>query len=291
MTPATLVDDLQAVLDDAPLNLARAALVIARLEYPSLQPEPWLAAIDALGAEAEQRLAPVAHAPLRTRIALLNALIFDDHGFSGNTAHYDDFRNSCLNVVLERRLGIPITLALVYMEAGRRAGLDIRGVAFPGHFLMRAIANVMADGATDLILDPFNRGSEVDEVACRALLAAHVGADAESAPLDPRLLKPCTGHQMLARILNNLKRTYVELQSFERARQVTNLLLRVDPSLLTELRDRGLLAYHLEDYSSALRDLQHYLERSKNIDAADRADAKQIWSHVKTLRRRVAALN
>ena len=92
----------------------------------------------------------------------------------------------------------------------------VRGVAFPGHFLMRAIGERDGGRATDLILDPFNRGSEVDEVACRALLAAHVGADAESAPLDPRLLRPCTGHQMLARMLNNLKRTYVELRSFPR---------------------------------------------------------------------------
>lgn len=291
MTRPALVDDLQAVLDTAPLNLARAALVIARLEYPSLEPGPWLAAIDALGVEAIARLAPAAGDPLRRRVSLLNALIFDEHGFSGNTQHYDDFRNSCLNVVLERRLGIPITLALVYMEVARRAGLDIRGIAFPGHFLMRAMVAASTDGSADLILDPFNRGAEVDEAACRALLAAHLGSAAESAPLDPRLLQPCTGRQMLARILNNLKRTYVELRSFEHARQVTNLLLRVDPSLVTELRDRGLLAYHLEDYSSALRDLQQYLQRGKNTDALDRADAKQIWSHVKTLRRRVAALN
>src|SRR5262249_43049132 len=110
VTPRSVVDDLQTVLDDEPLNLARAALVIARLEYPSLEPEPWLATIAALGAEAEARLAPASALSLRARVALLNALIFDEHGFAGNTAHYDDFRNSCLNVVLERRLGIPITL-------------------------------------------------------------------------------------------------------------------------------------------------------------------------------------
>jgi hypothetical protein len=167
--------ELASVLADDPVDLARAALVIARLEYPSLDPVPTLATLSALGDRAAERLHQLDAAPVRTRIAALNRLIYREEHFAGNRAHYDDFRNSLLNVVLERRLGIPISLAVVYMEVARRAGLDVRGVAFPGHFLMR-VANPA--GEAGVILDPFDGGDEVDEQGCRQLLARRLGDDA-----------------------------------------------------------------------------------------------------------------
>ena len=278
-----IADDLRRVLEREPLDLPRAALVIARLEYPRLDAETPLATLADLGRRAADRLDTLGDRPVRARISALNQLLFDEERFAGNRSQYDDVRNSLLNVVLARKLGIPISLALVYMDVARRADLDVRGVAFPGHFLMR----VEAGGEPAVVLDPFDAGAEVDDVARRELLAKHAGDDV---PFDGRLLEPCTARQMLARMLNNLKRIYVEQRAFQQALAVTDLLLAVDPTLLAELRDRGLLAYHLDDFAAALRDLQDYLKI--RVWADDDGDEKdRIWEHVKNLRRRVAGLN
>jgi regulator of sirC expression with transglutaminase-like and TPR domain len=266
-------------------DLATPALLIARLECPSLDPQPYLTRLDEMGRAARDRL--IASGCLEdtrksdTAVDVLNAYLFDEEGFTGNRERYDDPSNSFLNEVIERRTGIPITLALVYMEVARRAGIHIEGVNFPGHFLMRL---------TPLILDPFHRGARLSETDCRRLLQRHVG---DEAAYDPALLAPATKPQMLTRMLLNLKRIYVRLHSFPQARNVTELLLAVDPPALAELRDRGLLAYHMNDFAAALRDLQQYLHFSagSEVDEEARSDHEQLWEHVKTLRRRVASLN
>src|SRR5262245_9208442 len=266
-------------------DLATPALAIARLECPSLDPAPSLAQLDRMGATARERLMASGCLQDSRRsegaVDVLNTYLFDEEGFTGNRDRYDDPSNSFLNEVLERRTGIPITLALVYMEVARRAGIHIDGVNFPGHFLMRF---------TPLILDPFHRGARLSENDCRRLLQRHVG---EEAAFDPALLSPATKPQMLTRVLLNLKRIYVRLHSFPQARNVTELLLAVDPPALAELRDRGLLAYHMNDFAAALRDLQQYLHFSagSEVDEEGRSDHEQLWEHVKTLRRRVASLN
>jgi regulator of sirC expression with transglutaminase-like and TPR domain len=276
-------------------DLATPALVIARLECPLLDPEPYLAQLDAMGAAARERL--MASGCLQdarkfeSAVDVLNTYLFDEQGFTGNHDRYDDPGNSFLNDVLERRTGIPITLALVYMEVARRAGIHVEGVNFPGHFLMRYPPHRNEGTATaDLILDPFHRGARLSERDCRRLLERHMGEDTA---FDPALLAPATKPQMLTRMLLNLKRTYVRLHSFPQARSVTELLLAVDPPALAELRDRGLLAYHMNDFSAALRDLQQYLHFASgaSVDEDARSDHEQIWEHVKTLRRRVANLN
>jgi regulator of sirC expression with transglutaminase-like and TPR domain len=286
----SIVTDLRGLLAEEPLDLGRAALTIARLEFPQLAISKPLDTLDRLGERATARLNPGSGAPLRARVAALNRLLFEEERFAGNRTHYEDFRNSCLNVVLERRLGIPITLALVYIEVARRAGLTVLGVGFPGHFLMR-VPGESPDGGRDLILDPFDRGTEIDAQDCRALLARQIGMMNEDVPLDPALLRPCAPRHMLSRMLNNLKRTYVEMRSFPQARCVSDLLLTVDPTLLSEVRDRGLLAYHLDDFPAALRDLESYLRLSPKLDDQGKEEWKQLWDHVKTLRRRVAGLN
>lgn len=266
-------------------DLATPALMIAQLECPLLDPGPYLEQLDAMGATARQRLASSGCLDdvrsTETAVDVLNAYLFDEQGFSGNRDRYDDPSTSFLNEVLERRTGIPITLALVYMEVSRRAGVDIDGVNFPGHFLLRC---------APMILDPFHRGARLSEHDCRRLLERHVG---EEAAFDPALLAPATKPQMLTRMLLNLKRIYVRLHSFPQARNVTELLLAVDPPGLAELRDRGLLAYHMNDFPAALRDLQQYLHftAGSSVDEDGRSDHEQLWEHVKTLRRRVAALN
>jgi regulator of sirC expression with transglutaminase-like and TPR domain len=276
-------------------DLATPALLIARLECPSLDPTPYLKQLDAMGVAARERL--MASGCLQdarrseSAVDVLNTYVFEEEGFTGNRERYDDPSNSFLNEVLERRTGIPITLALVYMEVARRAGIHVEGVNFPGHFLLRYPPH-RNEGTTttDLILDPFHRGARLSEHDCRRLLERHVG---EEAAFDPELLAPATKPQMLTRMLLNLKRIYVSLHSFPQARTVTELLLAVDPPALAELRDRGLLAYHMNDFSAALRDLQQYLHFTAGaaVDEEARSDHEQLWEHVKTLRRRVASLN
>ena len=275
-------------------DLATAALFIARLEYPRLDASRYLEQLDQMGAAALKRLGGTSSEanPFR-RIEALNTYLYYEQGFAGNETRYDDPRDSFLNEVLDRRTGIPITLALVYIEVARRAGVPVDGVNFPGHFLlrMRLSADSTDEVDTDLIVDPFHGGAILSETDCRQLLREHVG---DKAAFDPRLLMRATKQQILIRMLVNLKRIYVKMRSFPQGRAITALLLALDPSAITELRDRGLLAYHLNDFAGALRDLEAYLRfgsRGEGETADDNEERAEIWEHVKTLRRRVASLN
>jgi regulator of sirC expression with transglutaminase-like and TPR domain len=266
-----------AALSNDP-DLAMPALLIARIEYPTLDVRPYLNQLDTLGREAGLRVGAVDGA---LRVQALNRLLFDEMAFTGNSDNYSDPRNSFLNEVLDRRTGIPISLAVVYMEVARRAGLEVEGLNFPGHFLVRC---------QGLIIDAFHQGAILSEDACRVLLRRHEGEDAT---LEPHLRGHATKRQILVRMLVNLKQNYVQMNSFPQARDITGLLLAIDPTATHELRDRGLLAYHLNDFSSALRDLQTYLSLSpaKPADDEAREDYERIVEHVKTLRRRVATFN
>ena len=281
-------------------DLAVAALMIARVEYPHLDAEPYLDRLDAIGREAKLRVnealqAPEA-APLRAdpddfnRVMALNKHLFGELRFVGNNVTYEDPRNSFLNEVLDRHTGNPIALSLVYMEVARRAGVRIEGINFPGHFLLRCRTRHLDTDADDLIIDAFHGGALLSEQACRERLRRHSG-DQES--LESPILTHATKPQILARMLLNLKRLYVQMHSFPQALDVTALIRAVDPSAINDLRDRGLLSYHLRDFSGALRDLQDYLQLSGSalLEEKDREERAQVWEHVKTLRRRVASLN
>jgi regulator of sirC expression with transglutaminase-like and TPR domain len=278
----------QAALSPDP-DLAIAALMIARVEYPSLDAGPYLDRLDAIGQEAKRRLARL-DSDHYAQVMTLNEYLFSELRFVGNSTRYEDPRNSCLNEVLDRRTGIPITLALVYLEIARRAGLHVVGVNFPGHFLLRCPARRDLPMAEDLIIDAFHGGALLSEDACQTLLQRHAG---EGAVFDSQLMMRATKPQILVRMLLNLKGLYVNMHSFPQARDITELLLAIDPTATEELRDRGLIAYHLRDYAAALRDLQLYLQLSgkKPVDEDDRDEYATIWEHIKTLRRRVASLN
>jgi len=270
-------------------ELASAALMIARVEYADVDAPRYLAELDFIGVEARRRLsraAPTADAPpgvdagIHAKVLALNELLFDEIGFTGNGTDYEDPRNSFLNEVMDRRTGIPITLSLVYMEVARRAGLAIEGVNYPGHFLVRCRTPRTPAHTEDLIIDPFHRGT----LLSRGRLAQQPGGTGL-----PRATKP----QILTRMLRNLKRIYVRMQSIPQAREIADLLIAVDPSAIHELRDRGLMAYQMNDFAAALRDLQAYLALIPPGEQDDdaRQDREQIWEHVNTLRQRVASLN
>jgi regulator of sirC expression with transglutaminase-like and TPR domain len=300
-----VTEDLLRAINEPGEALAPAAFAIAGVEYPALDAAPYLQRLERMGEAAAGRLQRQRGTGAQVLIATLNAYLYEELGFSGNREHYDDPRNSFLNEVFDRRIGIPISLAVVYLEIGRRAGLPLEGVNFPGHFLVRAPAQP-AGADEDLIIDPFHSGALLSEVDCRHLLRQHVG---EEAAFDRGLLATATRQQIVVRMLVNLKRLYVRMRSFPQARAIADLLLAVDPSALAELRDRGLLAYHMEDFAAALKDLEAYLRLMPRGDAAEFeavvedstegadgdeepvSESARIWEHVKTLRRRVAGFN
>jgi len=283
-----LVDEFLAAVNATDESPARAALVAARVAYPKLDPTAWLAELDVYGDAARQHLelGVGGNPPTRTRLRVVSEFFFGQLGFVGNRERYEDPRNSFLNDVIARRTGIPITLAIVFMEIAGRAGLTIDGVNFPGHFLMRCPEPDRPEPAA-LIVDPFNGGAVLSDADCLRLLKTHAGAEAM---LDPGMLQPAGKQAILLRVLLNLKRAFVRMRSFDYARDVSELLVALDPSALTELRDRGLLASHLRDYSSALRDLEAWLAATA-AQGDEVAEVKEVWDHVKALRKRLASLN
>jgi regulator of sirC expression with transglutaminase-like and TPR domain len=173
-----LADELLDAVNAPGTELARAALVIARIEFPKLDPEPSLMRLDAMGDAARTAIADHVAATgdntLVGAIKTINRYLFDELGFEGNREKYDDPRNSCLNEVLDRRTGIPITLSVVYLEVARRAGVAMEGVNFPRHFLIRC-ADQSGPGKTGLILDPFHGGMIMSEQKCRGRREPHGG--------------------------------------------------------------------------------------------------------------------
>jgi regulator of sirC expression with transglutaminase-like and TPR domain len=273
-------------------DLAAPALLVARIEYPRLNPGPYLDRLDEIGDAAFHFVAkdPGHDGPLAARIDALNRYLFGELGFAGNRERFDDPRNSCLNEVLDRKTGIPISMAIVYIEIARRAGIRAEGINCPGHFLARCLQDLHTDDPSEgMIVDPFHGGAILNEAEVRRMLEPHMS----NAAFEPSLLARATRRQILVRMLLNLKKLYVKMHSFPQARTTTDALLLLQPSSLVDLRDRGLLAYHMNDFARALRDLEAYLKVAglSEQDEDQKSETAQVWEHVKTLRRRVAQLN
>lgn len=290
--PKTLAEQIADAADRPGPDLAAPAFLVARIEYPRLDPAPYLNRLEHMGDAAFHFVAkdPGHDAPLGARIDAVNRFLFGELGFAGNREQFDDPRNSCLNDVMDRKKGIPITIALIYIEVSRRAGVRAQGINFPGHFLVRCLQDLHTDDPNDgLIVDPFHGGAILNEAECRRLLQPHMN----EAAFEPSLLARASRRQILVRMLLNLKKLYVKMHSFPQARATTDALLALQPASLADLRDRGLLAYHMNDFSHALRDLEEYLKVARLAEQDDdqRKETEQVWEHVKTLRRRVAQLN
>lgn len=256
-------------------NLARAALLIARIGHPDLDPEPTLTALDDLAAGVRARLVST-DTPER-RATLLAQYLFDECGYHGNRDDYYDPRNSFLNEVIARRTGIPITLAVVLLEVGARVGVRLEGVGFPGHFLVRVLG-----GTDDLLLDPFfGRPIGYDELRerLRAFYAASGGpAGGNLQRALPQALQAAGTLGILTRMLGNLLAVYRERAAHEQALAAVELLLILGPDTAEYLRLRGLLYEQLECFASALTDFRRYL-----ILAPDGPSAQEIRTHLERL--------
>lgn len=243
---------------DEQINLAKAALDIAQEEYPDLDPDEYLNALDTMAAEIQERL-PAQRYPLRV-IQTINQYLYDDLGFTGNNENYYDPRNSFLNDVIDRRTGIPIALALVYLEIARRIDFPMVGVGMPGHFLIRPQFEDVG-----IFVDAFHRGEILFEQDCRDRLAKIYQ---QSVQLQATFVEPVSSRRFLARMLTNLKMIYLNRQELQKALATVERILLLFPDAPMELRDRGLLYFQMGRWSEASQDLNIYLAILPNAEDA-----------------------
>jgi regulator of sirC expression with transglutaminase-like and TPR domain len=235
------------------VSLAEGALLIAAAEYEDLDVDGYLARIEDMGAALRRRLRSDI-SPTEALIAL-NRYVFDELGFSGNTGDYYDPRNSFLNEVIDRRIGIPITLAVMYIEIGRRIGLPLEGVSFPAHFLVKC---ALRDGT--IILDPYARGASLGLQDLRERLKPFT-RDMEVDPgLVPSLLTTATPKDIFARMLRNLRAIYKSKREPLKALSACERILALLPHSAEDYRERGELYAELECFRAAVADLRQYLK-------------------------------
>jgi regulator of sirC expression with transglutaminase-like and TPR domain len=257
-------------------DLAEAALLIAAEAYPHLDMRAALAEIERMAGLARARLHGKRQPSPTETAFLLTRLLYEEEGFRGNATAYHDARNSYLNAVLERRLGIPITLAIVYLEVARRAGIQARGIGFPGHFLVKHL------GPPDVLVDPFT-GAVLTAEDCRRRLEATLGTGAHNLS---DYLAAATPLDILVRVLRNLKQIHLEGEEPLQALAASERILMLLPDQPEELRDRGLAYEQLECFPEAASDL----ERSLQL-APDQPQADLLRRHVSGLLRRANRVN
>lgn len=242
-----------APMPDSSLPLFETALLIAQDEYPDLKAADYIALVDDY-AQQLQRSLPEQH-DITSKLIAINQFLYREIGFSGNAEQYDDPRNSYLNQVFDRKLGIPISLAVVQIAVMQRLGLALEGISFPGHYLVRL---PVEDGI--IVLDPFNQGRPVSFEELRERIIPHMEGQS---PTDQQLfqvLEPATARMTLMRMIRNLQGIYQEQGDFARVARSADRLLKLSPNLAEAFRDRG-LAYAQMGYSQGAReDLSRYLK-------------------------------
>lgn len=268
--PTPIRERLAQELQKAPdqVNLAKAALYIAQEEYPDLDIPAYLGRLDRMADDLRQQL-PETTYPLKV-IRAINRYLFEELNFHGNTADYYDPRNSFLNDVLHRRVGIPITLSLVYLELAKRIGFPMAGVGVPGHFLIRPTLEDMT-----IFVDPFHQGEVLFEQDCRDRFHQMFGDGAHLTPAAMDLISPTA---FVVRMLANLKMIYLQQRNVPKALDAINRILLIYPDAVGEWRDRGLLHYQQGRLDSALLDLERYLYESP--DASDAYEIRRVLQQI-----------
>jgi len=264
-------------IGDDDIDLIRAALIAARTEYPDLDVDAYVNRVDELAHLAEARIIDTGD-PAQT-IAALNHTLFEEAGLRGNREDYYDPHNSFLNDVLDRGLGIPITLAVIYMEVGRRLGFPLFGVGMPGHFLLK---HYDIDGRETLV-DCFNGGNILSQQDCQRRLDEIYSGQMT---LRPEFLFAVSRRQILTRILNNLKTVYLSARNFRKALPLVELVLVIYPRSPEDVKQRALLRHSLGQISGAADDLEQYLKISP-----DASDTDEIRQTALSLRRSLALMN
>jgi regulator of sirC expression with transglutaminase-like and TPR domain len=256
--------------------LDRASLIIALEEYPDLDIQKYLRRLDTLAARAGV-LVGVDRAAANV-INCINEVLFVQEGLRGNNEDYYDARNSFINEVLDRRLGIPISLSVIYIEIARRIDFPIEGIGFPGHFLVKHVAN-----DRDIIIDPFNMGHVVTPNDCQELLDKNYKG---TVTMNVSLLQPMEKRTIITRMLYNLKSVYTQKEQHFKALSIIDKILMLNPGTPSEFRDRGLLFMQTSLFAKALADLEAYID-----NAIAPEDRSYIQNHINMLRGIVCATN
>lgn len=265
-TPSAAFEALASRLEaGAQTSPGEAALVLAGEFDPHLDAERAHVRLASLARDAAARVDP--SAPPLARVEALMAFLHEEQGFRGNAAEYEDPRNSYLHEVLVRRTGIPISLAVVYLELGARLGLPLEGISFPGHFLVRAPDE-------DLLIDPFY-GRILDDAECTERLRRLLGPNAH---FDREELRAARLDEILVRMLGNLKHVFVQREELALAVACCTRILRLAPQAVGEWRDRGFLWERLECYSAAREDLARFLALAPRAP-----DARRIAERLEAL--------
>ena len=257
----------QLQLPEEKQDLALCALYLAGEHCPSLDVEGQLAHLDRLAAEAQEQAPP--SAAQDTLFRSLSRYLFEDAGFSGNAQNYYDADNSFLNRVLETRRGIPITLSLVYLEVGRRLGLNCYGVGLPGHFLVGL-------AEPDLYLDAFNGGLLLSAADCRRQVAEGFGSQVR---WQEEYLAPCTNREILYRMLTNLKYVFFEHQDYRSASGVLERLALINPSMYDSFKELAWCHLKLGERRVASEYLERYIQGAASTGNPDdaRRQVQAMW--------------
>jgi regulator of sirC expression with transglutaminase-like and TPR domain len=251
-----------AACGDDELPLLETALLIARDEYPHLDPGAYAQTIQGYADTIKPKLDGDVDLP--STLTTINRYLFDELGFAGNNNQYDDPRNSYLNEVFDRKLGIPISLAVVQIELMRRLGLPLDGISFPGHFLVRLPVD---DGI--LVMDPYNKGRPVSADELKERASPHLGGKPPDDTQLIEILAPATHRVILSRMLRNLSGLYQSKEDWERVARTSDRLLKLSPETPEPYRDRGLAYRELGYARGAREDLAKYLQKLPNADDAD----------------------
>lgn len=250
-------------------HLVEGALAIAWEEYPRMDLGHYRDIFDRMVRDLEPRIAEIRY-PLKI-VQEINQYLFAEQNFCGNDLDYYDPRNSFITDVLERRLGIPLTLSLIYMVLGDRLGFPIEGISFPGHFIIRP-----QHPDLEIFIDPYNQGEILFPEDCANKLAQLYGREV---PLQQEYLEPVGIRRILDRLLNNLKMIYLRSHEPSKALAAIERSLMLNPDVPTQCRDRGLICYQLDRFTEARIDLENYLQSVPH--ATDRGIITQLIEEIK----------
>tara|TARA_Y100000590_G_scaffold396892_1_gene478019 strand:- start:18288 stop:19115 length:828 start_codon:yes stop_codon:yes gene_type:complete len=245
-------------LADDQIDLAVASILIAQSNYPELEGESELDALDSMSSVLLNRLHQSKDDSPLHAMNLLSGWLYDDLNYKGNHENYYDPKNSYINDVIDRRTGIPITLALIYIEVGKRAGIPLVGIGMPGHFLVGHL------GIDDHFIDPFHNGSIISKQEAIALFK-RISVGRQN--WENQFLDPITNREFIIRMLRNLKAAHLKLNDLVQTVKVLNMLVAINPSAIQERRDRGLLHYQIGNRAQALADLKFF---SESCDASNK---------------------
>lgn len=264
-------------LQQSPINLTRAALRFAQeIAYPELDLYAYLARLDHLSSSVRRFLD--LEAPVETQADMVADFLFRQLGFAGNRSQYQDPTNSYLNDVLDRRLGIPISLSVIFIEVARRSGIPASGIGLPGHFI------VGVQSARKMHLyDPFNGGLRLSEQDCEQLVRTTTGS---SSPFQPEWLLPLQPGRILARMLNNLRLLYIQQEDWTHARAVIDRMRMLQPDKMELLRDLGFIHHQKGSLQKAVHYYEQYLLRSQPPDEEAQTITKALRTAAYQLARR-----